>query len=84
MDLVDGFQTRGSRVLRFYAVRSLEYSTYTMINGDVGYTIDPAYASFTENELGSLEIGKRADFVVLSQDVMKVCIGIQCFREIRP
>ncbi|VDB91468.1 unnamed protein product [Peniophora sp. CBMAI 1063] len=39
-----------------------------------GSTIDPAYASFTENELGSLEVGKRADFVVLSQDVMKVPI----------
>lgn len=35
-------------------------------------TIDPAYASFTEASLGSLEIGKRADYVVLSQDIMKV------------
>lgn len=35
-------------------------------------TIDPAYASFTETTLGSLEIGKRADYVVLSQDIMKV------------
>ncbi|TFK44572.1 amidohydrolase family-domain-containing protein [Crucibulum laeve] len=37
-----------------------------------GMTIDPAYASFTENTLGSLEIGKRADYVVLSQDIMTV------------
>ncbi|KAJ7939001.1 amidohydrolase 3, partial [Mycena leptocephala] len=35
-------------------------------------TIDPAYASFTESELGSLEAGKRADFVVLSQDIMRI------------
>lgn len=35
-------------------------------------TIDPAYASFTEGELGSLEAGKRADFVVLSRDIMKI------------
>ncbi len=35
-------------------------------------TIDPAYASFTEETLGSLEIGKRADFVVLSQDIMTI------------
>ena len=35
-------------------------------------TIDPAYASFTENILGSIEPGKRADFVVLSQDIMEV------------
>lgn len=35
-------------------------------------TIDPAYASFMEKELGSLSPGKRADFVVLSQDIMSV------------
>ncbi|KDR75392.1 hypothetical protein GALMADRAFT_123246 [Galerina marginata CBS 339.88] len=37
-----------------------------------GMTIDPAYASFTEPTLGSLEIGKRADFTVLSQDIMTI------------
>ncbi|KIY47011.1 hypothetical protein FISHEDRAFT_46144 [Fistulina hepatica ATCC 64428] len=37
-----------------------------------GMTIDPAYASFTETTLGSLELGKRADFVVLSQDIMQI------------
>jgi len=35
-------------------------------------TIDPAYASFTENILGSIEPGKRADFVVLSKDIMEI------------
>jgi predicted amidohydrolase YtcJ len=35
-------------------------------------TINPAYASFSENVLGSLEIGKRADYVVLSQDIMTI------------
>jgi len=40
--------------------------------GTVGMTTDPAYASFTENVLGSIEPGKRADFVVLSQDIMEV------------
>ena len=35
-------------------------------------TIDPAYASFTETILGSLEVGKRADYVVMSQDIMTV------------
>ena len=29
-----------------------------------GMTIDPAYASFTEATLGSLEIGKRAESIV--------------------
>ena len=37
-----------------------------------GFTLDAAYAGFMENEVGSLEPGKRADFVVLSQDLMSV------------
>lgn len=37
-----------------------------------GMTIDAAYASFTEDNLGSLVPGKRADYVVLSQDIMTV------------
>ncbi|SJL06176.1 uncharacterized protein ARMOST_09512 [Armillaria ostoyae] len=40
-----------------------------------GMTIDPAYASFTESILGSLEPGKRADFVVLSQNIMTVPVS---------
>jgi predicted amidohydrolase YtcJ len=35
-------------------------------------TIWPAYAAFQEQELGSLSIGKRADFVILDQDIMRV------------
>jgi len=37
-----------------------------------GITIDPAYASFTEDILGSIVPGKRADYVVLSQDIMEI------------
>ncbi len=37
-----------------------------------GFTIDAAYAGFMEDQVGSLEVGKRADFVVLSQDLMAV------------
>ena len=35
-------------------------------------TLWPAYAAFQEQELGSLTPGKRADFVVLDQDLMRV------------
>ena len=35
------------------------------------YTIDGAYASFEEAEKGSLAVGKRADFIVLSQDLLR-------------
>ena len=37
-----------------------------------GMTLDAAYASFTEHELGSLTPGKRADFVVLDTNIMTV------------
>lgn len=37
-----------------------------------GFTLDAAYAAFMEDEVGSIERGKRADFVVLSRDVMAV------------
>jgi len=46
-----------------------------LMNLPTGMTIDPAYASFTESILGSLEPGKRADFVVLSQDIMQVPVN---------
>jgi predicted amidohydrolase YtcJ len=35
-------------------------------------TIWPAYAAFQEKELGSLTVGKHADFVVLDRDIMRV------------
>jgi len=36
------------------------------------YTIEGAYATFTEHDAGSLEVGKNADIVVLSSDIMQV------------
>ena len=32
----------------------------------------PAYAVFEEKDKGSIEVGKLADFTVLSQDIMKI------------
>ncbi|KAG1731420.1 hypothetical protein EDB19DRAFT_1738028 [Suillus lakei] len=37
-----------------------------------GVTLDTAYASFSEDILGSLSIEKKADFVVLDHDIMTV------------
>jgi len=37
-----------------------------------GMTLDAAYASFAEHELGSLTPGKKADFVILDHDIMTV------------
>jgi predicted amidohydrolase YtcJ len=36
------------------------------------YTSDAAYASFEENRKGTLEVGKVADIVILSQDVTRI------------
>ncbi|KJA17164.1 hypothetical protein HYPSUDRAFT_46693 [Hypholoma sublateritium FD-334 SS-4] len=37
-----------------------------------GMTLDAAYASFAEHDLGSLTPGKKADFVVFDKDIMTV------------
>ena len=37
-----------------------------------GFTLDAAYAGFMEQSVGSLEVGKMADFVVLDRDLMTV------------
>ena len=36
------------------------------------FTIWPAYAAFEEEEKGTIEVGKLADFTVLSRDIMQV------------
>ncbi len=38
----------------------------------LGFTLGAAYAAFMEDQVGSLEVGKHADFVLLSQDIMQI------------
>jgi predicted amidohydrolase YtcJ len=35
-------------------------------------TSDAAFASFLEQELGSITLGKKADFVVIDRDIMTI------------
>lgn len=37
-----------------------------------GYTMGSAYANFLERDRGSLTVGKLADFVVLSRDILRI------------
>ncbi len=37
-----------------------------------GFTLDAAYALFWEREIGSIEVGKRADLVVFANDPLRV------------
>lgn len=37
-----------------------------------GFTLDAAYAGFMEETVGSLESGKRADFIVLDQNIFEI------------
>ena len=39
------------------------------------FTLDAAYSGFMENETGSIEAGKRADFIVLDRDIMQIPVG---------
>lgn len=41
-----------------------------------GFTLDAAYAAFQEDMIGSLEVGKQADFIVIDRDIFTVDEGL--------
>jgi len=45
------------------------------------YTLGSAFAEFREKEKGTIEVGKLADFVILSDDIFT--IGVNSIRNIR-
>ncbi|MDO5718987.1 MAG: amidohydrolase [Tissierellia bacterium] len=53
----------------FHSVKSSRISVYEALKS---YTIDAAYIGFQEEDIGSIRVGKYADFVILSQNPLKV------------
>ncbi|WP_412972365.1 amidohydrolase [Glaciecola sp. MF2-115] len=37
-----------------------------------GFTLDAAYAAFQDDKIGTLEVGKRADFIFVDRDIFEV------------
>jgi hypothetical protein len=61
--VVSGLDLAGNRVLD---------ETLTREEALIAHTRSNAYLFFQENELGSLEVGKQADLVVLNRDYLTV------------
>jgi predicted amidohydrolase YtcJ len=40
-----------------------------------GFTLDAAYSAFMEQDVGSLEAGKRADFIVLDKNIFETPVA---------
>lgn len=50
----------------------IKSESVTRVQALKGFTIDAAYAGFQETLLGSIEVGKKADFIIIDKDYFKV------------
>ncbi|TFG11923.1 amidohydrolase, partial [Candidatus Thorarchaeota archaeon] len=71
------FGSDGMPLGPLYGIWSATTSSNSRVKLDVEealrcYTLESAYASFMDKTVGSLKEGKRADFVVLSHNIMKI------------
>lgn len=71
---VDPIASFYSTVSRKLPDGSVFYAAQRMNRGEAlrSYTLNAAIAAFEENSKGSLKVGKYADMVVLSQDIMTI------------
>lgn len=58
-----------------YAAALWPQESVTVEQMIASFTINGAYAIFMEDEIGSLEVGKKADFIVLSQNILEIDPG---------
>ena len=68
LDPMAGLYAIVTRRARRTGERVVEEEAVTPLEGLRMYTINAAYAMSRESEVGSLEVGKRADMAVLSHD----------------
>lgn len=56
----------------YAAVNAGKGRSLTVEEAVYAYTLGAAYAEFQDNEKGSIEVGKLADFVILSDDIFRL------------
>jgi predicted amidohydrolase YtcJ len=49
----------------------LAHEALTRLQAFKGFTLDAAYSAFQENMLGTLEVGKKADFIVVDTNIFE-------------
>ena len=69
LDCIDAVVNRYDRVHHFQCDRTQAVSVLEAIRC---YTLNAAYSTFEEDIKGSIEVGKLADIIVLSGDILKI------------